>query len=508
MVEIERELCARSLIDYIKCSWHVVEPGTPFVDGFHIGAICEHLEAVTSGQIMRLVINIPPRHMKSLAVAVFWPTWVWTTQPWFKWMFASYGFHLVLRDSTKARTLISSNWYQERWGHRYHVLRTQDTQERYTNNQGGHRIAASPSGKGTGDGGDAIVADDPHNVLEGESDPVREGTNTWWREVMPTRLNDLKTGRRVIVMQRVHHRDLSGIALAEMGYEHLCLPAEYEPSRVLPQKLDKSPNPDYTPPTSLGFSDPRKEEGQLLWPDKNGPKEIEDLKKDMGPYAVAGQLQQRPVPRGGGLFKRDWFRVIDELPADAEILMRVRAWDLAGSDPDKQKTANDPDWTVGELWWKDQKARLYLADVRRVRKSPGEIEELVYATAELDGKGVTIWIEQDPGQSGKFQVEHYGRMLMDWTVNPVDPTKKGKGATGAPTGSKVKRAEPLASYAEKGMVYLLRGSWNLTFLDEVERFPKGSHDDQIDPASLAFQKLTSTQLSTAELMRRRGYYGR
>ena len=284
----------RGLRHFIKLAWPIIEPGTDLVPGWHLDAICEHLEAVTRGEIRNLLINVPPRHMKSLAVGVFWPAWEWITFPHRRWLFSSYALSLSERDSVKCRRLIESPLYQTLWGGCYQLCGDQNTKLRYENDRAGHRIATSVGGAATGEGGDRVIVDDPHNVVDRDSEAFRVAALTWWDETMSMRLNDPKTGAKVIVMQRIHEKDLSGHVLEQGGYVHLCLPAEFEVSRRCR--------------TTLGWTDPRRREGELLWPHRVGEKEIADFKVRLGPESYAGQFQQRPAPAGGGRFRGEWFR--------------------------------------------------------------------------------------------------------------------------------------------------------------------------------------------------------
>jgi predicted phage terminase large subunit-like protein len=286
--------CESNLKLLIRRAWHVVQPGTKFTDGPHIDALCEHLTAVTRGQIRNLLINVPPRHMKSLAVGVFWPAWEWISAPQRRWLFASYASTLSERDSNHCRRLIQSQWYQSRWGSRFRLCDDQNAKHRFENDKSGSRIATSVGGWATGEGGDRVVVDDPHNVVDRESEAARLEALRWWDESMSTRLNDPKTGAKVIVMQRIHEKDLSGHVLEQGGYVHLCLPAEFETSRRCV--------------TVIGWRDWRKAEGELLWPDRVGPKEIAEFRRTLGSSAYAGQFQQRPSPAGGARFRAEWFR--------------------------------------------------------------------------------------------------------------------------------------------------------------------------------------------------------
>lgn len=292
--EVGTELCERTLRDFVERAWPVIEPGTTFIKGWHLDAIADHLQAVTHGQIRQLLINIPPRHMKSLAVCVFWPAWEWTMNPHCRWLFASYAQSLSTRDSVRCRRLIESDWYRSRWGEVFSLTSDQNQKMRYDTSRGGCRIATSVGGAATGEGGDRVVVDDPHNVVDRESDCIRRSTLQWWDEVMSTRLNDPKTGARVIVMQRIHEKDLSRHVLDQGGYVHLCLPAEFESSRRCA--------------TSLPWADPRETEGDLLWPERITESEISDFKLRLGPAGYASQFQQRPAPAGGNRFRQEWFR--------------------------------------------------------------------------------------------------------------------------------------------------------------------------------------------------------
>src|SRR3984957_5528142 len=270
--KVDRELATRSFREFVRQAWPIIEPLTPFVSGWHIDAIIAHLEAVTRGQIRNLLINVPPRHMKSILVSVLWPAWEWILHPERRWLYSSYAATLSIRDSVKCRQLIESPWYQRFWGDRYALATDQNTKTRFDNNRSGYRIATSVGGAATGEGGDRIVCDDPHNAQDAESDSVRQATVEWFNVVMSTRVNDPRTAAKVVVMQRCHQQDLSGHLLEQGGWEHLCLPAEYEgPGKI----------------TSIGFSDPRTIPGELLWKERFGPPEIEDLKRSLGSYAAA-----------------------------------------------------------------------------------------------------------------------------------------------------------------------------------------------------------------------------
>jgi len=308
---LERSVYRDSFYAYMRAAWPHIE-SAPYIDNWHVGAVCEHLQAVTLGQISKLLINIPPGCSKSLITCVFWPTWEWQRDPSVRWFFASYDQQLSTRDSVKCRTLLSSPWYQAMWPGRVMIKRDQDQKTYYETTAGGYRLATSVGGHGTGEHPDRVVFDDPHNVRKAESEVERQNVIDWWDLTMPTR--GLSRGvRQVGIMQRLHHRDLAGHIISRGDFVLLCLPMRYEPNRMAT--------------TVLGWNDPRTIEGELLAPAQFPEEKIRSLEKSLGAYGVAGQLQQRPQPRGGGLFKPQWFnRRNRTAPREA---VRVRAWDRA-----------------------------------------------------------------------------------------------------------------------------------------------------------------------------------
>ncbi len=443
-------LCELSFFEFVQEAWKVVEPGTRMIPSWHVRVICQHLEACNRGQIRRLIINIPPRCMKSRLVSVFWPAWVWISRPHTRWLFASYAHHLSLRDSLHCRDVIQSSWYQRNWGDRFRLRDDQNQKTRFDNTRTGFRLASSTGGVGTGEGGDFIVADDPHNVTEAESDVQRNAVLHWWDQSMSTRGNDPRTVCHVLVMQRLHEQDLSGHLLEQGGYDHLCLPMEFEPGRACV--------------TSLGWRDPRTREDELLCPKRFPRREVDELKRRLGLYGTAGQLQQRPAPLDGGLFQRRWFQIAAQRPRAAR---RVRYWDLAA--------AVDGDYTCGALLSRTQQGTFYVEDVRRGRWNPTQRDNIILDTANLDGREVQIILEQEPGSAGKSVTTYLTRKLAGFNVS-----------FDRPTGSKAVRAQPLASQCGIDNVLLVRGEWNQAYLDELCVFPNGRYDDQVDASSGAF----------------------
>lgn len=444
-----KEKARRWLHEYIRQAWALVEPDTEFADNWHLRAVTEHLEAVSAGRIRRLVINVPPRSMKSLAVSVFWPTWEWINRPSTRWLFASYAATLSTRDSLKCRRIIESRWYRERWGHSFRLTTDQNVKNRFENDRTGYRIATSVDGVATGDGGDVIVVDDPHNVREIHSDTTREGVLRWWDESMTSRFNDPKTGRAVLIMQRTHERDLSGHLLAkDMGWEHLCLPMEFDGKRRA---------------TSLGAYDLRKEEGELLWSSHFDRKAVEDLKAGMGAYAASGQLQQAPSPAGGGIFRREHWKYYKDLPSLQEVVL---SFDMAF------KQLADSDYVVGQAWGRKDADKYLLGQVRGRMGFGASVQAVRQMKAQYP-RSSAVLIEDKA--NGTAVVETLKKEIPG--IIAVEPA-----------GGKVARAYAIQPQQEAGNIHLPDPSvapWVGAFVEECSSFPLGANDDQVDAMTQA-----------------------
>ena len=309
-----------------------------------------------------------------------------------------------------------------------------------------------------------MILDDPISVDGANSERVREGIAQWFLEAVPTRLNDPVRSAIVVIMQRLHERDLSGVILAKnLGYDHLMLPMEFEPERARA--------------TRIGFTDPRRDPGELLFPARFPRAAVERDKAAMGEYAAAGQYQQRPAPRDGGLFKRGGFTLGRALPAGCAT---VRAWDLAASLPKggRGTGGRGPDYTAGVKLARAPDGHLYVVDVRRDRLSAGGVERLILATAAEDGPSCRISLPQDPGQAGKAQAQYLVGRLAGYDARATPES-----------GDKATRAAPVSAQAEAGNLHLVAGPWNEAFLDELCAFPNGAFLDQVDALSRAFAAL-------------------
>jgi predicted phage terminase large subunit-like protein len=259
----------------------------------------------------------------------------------------------------------------------------------------------------------------------------------------------------VVIMQRVHEDDVAALAM-EMGYDSL----------IIPMRWDES----FRRTTSIGWTDPRTEEGDLAFPERFPAPWVDETEKNLGPYAFAAQYQQTPVPRKGAMFQTDRIAILPALPEDDYIA--VRAWDLAG-------TQGAGAYTVGTRMLYGRNTRKFvIADVRREQLSSGAVRKLILDTAETDGPSTRIILPKDPGQAGVAQIEDLTAMLAGFTVKAE-----------AQSGSKEVRAEPFAGHVENGHVCILQDVWTKPFLDELRFFPKSRFVDQVDAASSAFNAL-------------------
>ena len=438
--------------------WKQLEVGIDFVAGWHIDAMSEHLQAVANEEITRLVINVPPGTMKSSTTCVFFPAWLWGPfgMPHARFIGASHDISNANRDNLNTRRMVESEWFQRRWP----VRLTKVTEDLFQNSSRGFRQSVAVAAM-TGKRGNVVVWDDPINPEAANNETQRKKAIRILTETLPTRfVNPAKSGF-ILIMQRLHTDDPTGYVLAnDLGYEHLCLPMEFEPGRRCR--------------TKIGFVDPRTEEGELLAP-KRFPREVvERDKKVMLEYAVAGQYQQRPAPRGGGIFKRENFETIPAAPANCRW---VRAWDLAAS---KEATSAR---TAGVRMGVTPGGEYVIDHVIKGQWTASDVEKNVANTAKQDHvshPGIRGSIPQDPGAGGKA-----------WARAIVKAAAGTNYHASTESGDKETRAEPFAAQTQIGNVKLVAGDWNKEYLDELELFPAGKFKDQVDASSRAFMELNN-----------------
>jgi len=510
LFEIDKADAEESLSDFIQQAWHVVEPSQPYVHGWHIDFICDHLEAITNGVEVdhspynRLLINVPPGTMKSLIVNVFWPSWEWgpRNMPHMRYVCAAHKVeNLSARDSRRMRQLITSDWYKERWGDRVSLSRDQNEKLNFVNNATGFRIATAITSL-TGIRGDRVIIDDPHSVDSASSDTQREKEVTTFLEAVPSRLNNPKTSTIVVVMQRLHEEDVSGVILDKaLGYDHIMLPMRFDPLRAAP--------------TKLGAVDPREADGELLFPERFPLDVVDRDERAMGPYATAGQFQQTPEPRGGGIIKRDWWQLWDD-PAFPPFDYIIASVDTAYT----EKTENDYSaLTVWGVFTAETKARA-TKTILRDGTTYDAVMSSVRSYSEQHPKVMMMhaWQERLPlhelvnkiasscrlmkvdkmlleGKASGLSVAQEIRRLYgheNFAVQIVDPKSQDK----------LSRLYSVQHLFAEGMVYAPDRTWADMTISQCTQFPKAKHDDLVDTVSQALRHLRTSGLLTRSEERR------
>ena len=434
--------------------------GFRWVNNWHHQVIFDALMRVYRGETTRLIINIPPRYSKTEIAVVCFIAWGLGMAPDAEFIHTSYSASLALGNSANARDLVMSDIYRAFFPG---VRVSSDAKSKgdWHTTEGGVVYATGSGGSLTGFGagkmrsgfGGAVIIDDPHKADEARSDTMRKNVIDWFTTTVESRKNDPKRTPIILIMQRLHEADLSGFLLAGGNgekWEHLNIPAIQD-------------------------------DGTALWPAKHSIEQLRVMER-ANPYVFAGQYQQRPAPLAGGEFKPDAMPTIEAIPVGTRF---VRAWDLAGTD-------GGGDYTAGPLLGIAPSGRLVIADMARGQEGPEGVEAMIKATAQRDGKGVTIAIPQDPGQAGKAQIRALTRLLAGFhvTSKPV-------------SGDKITRARPFAAQVNVGNVDMVRGSWNDALMKEMRDFPNGLHDDQIDGLSLAYDELTGGETGLLDFYRQR-----
>lgn len=444
-IEIDRRQSI-SLSEFAKKSWHVLEPSTDLKWGWAVQSICDHLEAVSRGEIKRLLMNVPPGSMKSLLTSVIWNAWEWGPMgmPHKRFLSTAHKQELAVRDTLKCRRLIQSDWYQKRWP--IQIVGDNNQKMRFENKNTGIREAMAFTSM-TGARGDRVILDDPHSVDDANSQAHLEAGVTTFREALPSRVNN-EDSAIVIIMQRLAEKDVSSVAL-ELGYEHLCIPMRYEPGRSK---------------WVVGAGDPRKTDGELMFPERFNEKQVQELEKSLGSYAVAGQLQQRPAPRGGGIFKDQWWRYYKAAPT---IKWRAIYGDTA------QKAKESSDYSVFQCWGESDDGKAVLLDQIRGK----------WEAPELLAQARAFWAkhkaDENQGRLRAFNIEDKvsGTGLIQTLQREGVPVKGIQRST-----DKVTRAMDVVPSIESGLVMLPQDAeWLSDFIKEASVFPNGAHDDQIDP---------------------------
>jgi len=448
--DLQRILAALLRTDlryFIRKGFATVCPGERYVHNWHIDAIAHRLMLVYAGENRRLLINQPPRSLKSICVSVAYVAWLLGRDPSRRVIVVSYSQDFAAELHRQFRMVVNSDWYQilfpaTRW--------SKETGLDLVTTMGGGRYATSIGGTLTGRGADVIIVDDPLNASEALSEPARKRVIDWYAGSLVSRLNDKETDAIVAVMQRLHEEDLAGHLLRMGGWDHLALPAiaceEHE--------------------IALGHGKVQiRRPGDLLHPERENAETLERIRAEIGSLQFSAQYQQQPVPVEGNLIRRAWFRMYDRLPEHRPQVRTVQSWDIA------TMVGAQNDYSVCTTWIVD-KNDFYLVDVFRARVSYPDLRRKVIELAVRHQANRVLIEDAGPGMN----------LLQDLYMEMPPGVTRPIGLK--PEGSKQDRVAAQSAKIEAGQVHLPRDApWLHDFLNELLGFPNARHDDQVDSVS-------------------------
>lgn len=472
--EAVHEAARGSLAVFTQLAWPELNRGTPLVWGWHNDAICEHLQAVTNGEITQLIINISPGMSKTTHVCQTWPVWEWLHAPHRRWGFAAYGGTLTLRDSRKRRNLMTSEWYIKSFAPKWQLKGDANTVVTVENTETGEMTATSIGGAVTGFHYDRLIVDDPLKADEIYTVALKNHVE-WFNSAWSSRRRDKKKSAMVIIMQRLHDKDLAGVKIAEGGWVHLDLPMEYVPKRHCT--------------TSIGWSDPRTVAGELMCPARFD--EVEAAKEKRVPRIWASQYQQSPRVGDGTVFREAWiqyYHLDEHIPGcvpfpGAENMDRVlTSWDLTFDGGAKN------DFNAGGVWGR-KGTDAYLIDRVCAQMRFTEQQWAFRRMAKKWPEATRHLIEKKA--NGAAVIDVLSRPAFD-----VDGKMQWPGVPGilgvTPRAPKVVRAELAAGFFQTGNVYLPHPSiapWVNDYVSQLCSFPTGDNDDEVDQTSQALMDL-------------------
>jgi predicted phage terminase large subunit-like protein len=433
---------------FLEKVFNTLSPGQPFNPTWHLEAIAYRLERVRRGKIRRLIINMPPRSLKSVAGSVAFPAFVLGHDPSRRIICISYSGDLAKKHANDFRAVLEAPWYRELFpGTR---IGQKDSETEIELTVRGSRLATSVGGTLTGRGGDLIIIDDPLKPDDAYSEAKRNAANEWFKNTLLSRLDDKRTGAIIIVMQRVHMDDLTGFVTSQSDeWEILDLPAIAEVEEHIPIS-----------DTKTYF----RRVGEALSPEREPLSILENMKSQLGSDAFSAQYQQRPVPPGGAMIKRDWIERYQELPPHRERSLILQSWDTAS------KGGPENDFSVCTTWVISRAGRWYLVDVWRKRVDYPELKTAVRNLASEHAANRVL--VEDAGA---------GTALVQELLGEVD------GIIGViADGNKVTRMSIVSTKFASGLIYLPEGAlWLADFEAELFAFPGSRHDDQCDSVSQA-----------------------
>ena len=429
-----------------KC-FQTILPGDRYESNWHIDAIVYQLLQVQAGETTRLLINQPPRSLKSICVSVAYVAWLLGHDPTRRIIVVSYSNELAAELHRQFRMVVEAPWYRALSPA---MCPAKDTGTELVTTAGGSRYATSVGGTLTGRGGDLIVIDDPLKAEEAMSETARKRVIDWFTGDLITRPNNKERGAIVVVMQRLHEDDLAGHLIEQGTWRHLDLPAIAHEDSI----IQTGPNKFFT-----------RREGDVLHAKLESRTSLERTRAEMGPLKFSAQYQQRPVPQQGNLIQRDWFQFYDQLPPPTPGDQIVQSWDVATAVGDTN------DFSVCTTW-RIIRPDYYLIDVFRGRLSYPDLRRRVRGLAEKYAATAILIERAGPGLA---LLQDLRQDLPPGMTYPIGIK---------PEGSKKDRMNAQTAKIEAGHAHLPRyADWIDSFLLELLAFPHGRHDDQVDSVS-------------------------
>jgi predicted phage terminase large subunit-like protein len=424
--------------------------GASFLPSWHIELMAAKLQGVRDGRVRRVIVNIPPRHLKSLAASIALPAWLLGHDPSLAIINVTYGQELADKFARDCRSIMMAAWYRSLFQTRLSSSRAA-LQELVTT-RGGFRLATSVGGVLTGRGADVILIDDPLKPSDAMSETRRVATNEWFDGTLYSRLNDKIKGAIVIIMQRLHEDDLVGHVLKQEGWDVVSFPAIAE--------VDERHVVD----TPFGARTFVRQAGEPLHPERESFVTLQRTRTTIGEYNFAGQYQQTPAPAGGGMIKEAWFKRYGPDNRPATFDQTIQSWDTAN------KPSELADYSVCTTWG-FKAPNFYLLNVLRKKLAYPDLKRAVREQSDAFSP-TTILIEDKA--SGTQLIQD----LLEAGLSRVTRYK--------PDGDKIMRLHAQTATIENGFVHLpIAAHWLADYLYELTMFPNGRFDDQVDSTAQA-----------------------
>ncbi len=459
----------QNLAHFVRAAWPVLEPGTPFIDGWHVDLIGEYLDAVRLGQIRKLIINMRFRSIKSIAATICFPVHWWLKDPSKRFLCGSHAGDLAVEHNVSRRDLIKSEWYQDAWGDRF-KLDLDDRKQSFVNDRRGSMKTTSVGASVVGKGADCLIIDDP-NDPKNLSEVEIENACNWYDKTFSNRKNQ-EDSSEVLIMQRVGEKDLTGHVLTKGGWTQLCVPWEAEKKIIIVFPVSKREHV--------------REAGDIMDPERFSVNMKDEWQKNLGPFGYAAQVQQDPKPATGGFIKRMYWRRYQALPKD---VIRVRQyWDCAevpGVTNDYSVCATIAETPTGFLWLDVWREQVEWNDLEQAAKDlyhawNGRLRALSLPPVEK------VRIEKKA--AGTQLLQHLSR-TTNLPVEAFEPGQRSKEVRAAGALPTIAAGNCYLPDSESQLTWPVE--WVEAFISEHEKpaFIGGDYDDQVDTTSMAIEDL-------------------